>query len=138
MSKLAINIKFFREQKNLTQKELANILGVSRSVVAKWENETVLPDLEALISLSQLFQVSLDHLVGLPHSRSKDDMLLEMSRIYKTNDGDNPKYFEVIDYLYKNSRLEEYLLKLTELPQKDRKIIEKLLYVTIDEFYKRK
>lgn len=136
MSKLATNIKFFRKQKKLTQSDLANKLGVSRSVVAKWENETVLPDLEALISLSQLFQVSLDHLVGLPHF--KNDMLLEMRRIYKTNDRSNPKYFEVLDYLYKNTKLQEYLLKLTDLPLKDRNIVEKIFYVAIDEFYKRK
>lgn len=133
---MATNIKFFREQKDLTQKELADLLGVSRSVVTKWENETVLPDLVSLITLSQLFQVSLDHLVGLPYF--KDDMLLEMGRIYKTNDGEgNVKDFEVFDYLYKNTKLKEYLLKLSELPLKDQKIIEKILCVTVDEFYKK-
>ncbi|HHY73231.1 MAG TPA: helix-turn-helix transcriptional regulator [Bacillus bacterium] len=136
MNKLATNIKFFREQEDLTQKELAEKLGVSRSVVAKWENETVLPDLEALIILSKYFQVSLDYLVGLPHL--KNEMLLEMNQIYKTNDESNLKLFEVVDYLYKNTRLQECLHKFIDLPLKERRIIEKIFNVAVDEFYKRK
>ncbi|EKN63761.1 helix-turn-helix transcriptional regulator [Schinkia azotoformans] len=136
MSKLATNIKFFREKKALTQKELAEKLGVSRSVVAKWENETASPDLETLITLSKYFQVSLDHLVGLPYFQN--EMLLELNQIYKTNDESNIEIFGVVDYLYKNTRLHEYLLKFTELPLKDRRIVEKIFNVAVDEFYKRK
>ncbi|KEF37129.1 putative transcriptional regulator [Schinkia azotoformans MEV2011] len=136
MNKLATNIKFFREQEALTQKELADKLGVSRSVVAKWENETVSPDLETLITLSKYFQVSLDHLVGLPYFQN--EMLLELNQIYKTNDESNIKLFGVVDYLYKNTKLQECLLKFIELPLKDRRIIEKIFNVAVDEFCKRK
>lgn len=138
LNKLAMNIKFFREQKNWTQKELAQKLGISRSVVAKWENENALPDIETLISLSKLFEVSIDYLVGL--SQYRDNILMEMKHLYKT-DGetnlDSNQLIEVVDYLYKNAKLQEYLLKLNQLPLKDRKMIEKILFVMIDEFYKR-
>lgn len=52
-----------RKQKGLSQEELANKLNVSRQTVSKWEIGDTTPDMEKLISLSQLFEVSLDQLI---------------------------------------------------------------------------
>lgn len=52
-----------RTEKNLSQEELAAALGVSRQSISKWETNASVPELEKLIKLSQLFEVSLDELV---------------------------------------------------------------------------
>lgn len=52
-----------RTEKNLSQGDLAEMLEVSRQSVSKWENNSAVPDLEKIIKLSEIFEVSLDELV---------------------------------------------------------------------------
>ena len=52
-----------RTEKNLSQGDLADMLEVSRQSVSKWENNSAVPDLEKIIKLSEIFNVSLDTLV---------------------------------------------------------------------------
>ena len=52
-----------RTERNLSQGDLAEALGVSRQSVSKWETGGSVPDLDKLVKLSQLFGVSLDELV---------------------------------------------------------------------------
>ena len=52
-----------RKQKGFSQEELANRLNVSRQTVSKWEVGDSTPDMEKLIAISDLFDVSLDNLV---------------------------------------------------------------------------
>ena len=52
-----------RIKKNWSQTDLAEELDVSRQSVSKWENNTAIPDLDKLIKMSSLFEVSLDALV---------------------------------------------------------------------------
>jgi len=53
-----------RKKAGMTQAELAESLNVSRQAVSKWELGTALPDVENMISLSRLFNVSVDYLVN--------------------------------------------------------------------------
>ena len=52
-----------RTQKNLSQGDLADMLDVSRQSVSKWETNSSVPDLDRLIKLSAVFDVTLDELV---------------------------------------------------------------------------
>lgn len=52
-----------RKQKGLSQEELANRLNVSRQTVSKWEVGESSPDMEKLVAISELFDISLDELV---------------------------------------------------------------------------
>ena len=52
-----------RRQAGLSQEELANLVGVTRQAVQKWEAGTSRPDMDNLVSLAEYFQVSLDYLV---------------------------------------------------------------------------
>ncbi|MGM9947176.1 helix-turn-helix domain-containing protein [Floccifex sp.] len=56
-------IKSLRKEKNLTQEQLAQSLHVSRQAVSNWENNRNLPDIEMLIQISSVFDVSLDELL---------------------------------------------------------------------------
>lgn len=52
-----------RRQAGLSQEELANLVGVTRQAVQKWEAGTSRPDMDNLVSLADYFKVSLDFLV---------------------------------------------------------------------------
>ena len=52
-----------RTKKQLSQGDLAEMLEVSRQSISKWENNSAVPELEKLIRLSEIFEVSLDELV---------------------------------------------------------------------------
>ena len=60
-----------RTEKQLSQGDLAEMLEVSRQSISKWENNSAVPELEKLIRLSEIFEVSLDELVK-GEEKSKD------------------------------------------------------------------
>lgn len=53
-----------RKKSGLSQEELADKLGVSRQAVSKWERAEASPDTDNLIALSNLYNISLDELIG--------------------------------------------------------------------------
>lgn len=52
-----------RNEKGMTQEDLAEYLSVSRQSVSKWELNKTLPDVEKLLQLSDLYEVTLDYIV---------------------------------------------------------------------------
>ncbi len=66
---LGENIYFYRTKNNMSQGDLAASLEVSRQSVSKWENNSAVPELDKLIKMSILFDVTLD---GLVYARRKE------------------------------------------------------------------
>ena len=62
--KIAENIKFYRLQLGLTQEKLAKILNGKKSLISNYENGHSTPDIYVLVRLADIFQVTLDELVG--------------------------------------------------------------------------
>ena len=58
------HLKKLRIQKGLYQKDVASYLGIDRTTYVKYENGTSHPDYETLAKLSNLFQVTIDHILG--------------------------------------------------------------------------
>ena len=52
-----------RKNKNLSQEQLGNELNVARQTVSKWELGETTPEMDKLIKMSEIFEVSLDELV---------------------------------------------------------------------------
>ncbi len=52
-----------RKELNYTQEQLADILGVSRQSVSKWESDIAYPETDKLIELGKLFDCSMDYLL---------------------------------------------------------------------------
>ena len=52
-----------RKEHNYTQEQLADILGVSRQSISKWESDTAYPETDKLIGLGRLFDCSMDYLL---------------------------------------------------------------------------
>ena len=53
----------YRKKKKMSQQDIATALGVTQSMVAKWENGVNYPSVELLIELSDLFGCTIDELV---------------------------------------------------------------------------
>ena len=57
-------IKLYRENKKMTQNEVADILGVSSATISKYESGALEPNIESLKRLSELFEISIDELLN--------------------------------------------------------------------------
>lgn len=58
------NIKSLRKQKDITQKQLADELGINQASVCRWEQDKTLPDTDNLIKLSEILDASIDYILG--------------------------------------------------------------------------
>lgn len=58
------NLQKYRKVNNMTQEDLADKCGVSRQAIAKWENSESVPTVDKLIYLAEIYNVTLDELVG--------------------------------------------------------------------------
>ena len=89
----AENLKNIRKQAGMSQEQLAEKLGVSRQAVTKWETEAGIPDVENIIAISALFDVSMDALFSRERSLQKTDAFpFESVTEY---DIDEPKRFDM-------------------------------------------
>ena len=68
----ARNIKNLRKELGLTQTELANKIYINKSMISAYEKGTRMPSLDALISLSETLNVSIDFLLGLQRDNTND------------------------------------------------------------------
>ena len=60
---IADRIQSLRKSKGMSQEELADRIGVSRQAVSKWESEQATPDLEKVVIMSEIFEVTTDYLL---------------------------------------------------------------------------
>ena len=65
-------IKKLRDEKNISQFELSEFLGISQQALSKWENEKTEPDNDSLVKLANYFNVSTDYLLGNSESKKID------------------------------------------------------------------
>lgn len=56
-------LKNARNEKGITQEKAAELLGVSRQTISNWENNKSYPDIISVIKMSDIYSVSLDHLL---------------------------------------------------------------------------
>ncbi len=90
---LAEKLKFLRKQAGMSQEQLAEKLGVSRQAVTKWETDAGIPDIENVIAISALFDISIDELLSNENGAKKPtDYLFESITEY---DIDEPKRFDM-------------------------------------------
>ena len=72
---LGNNIYTLRAKADLSQEELAAKLGVSRQSVSKWETDASVPDVDKLIQLSKIFEITLDELVNGAENQQQADII---------------------------------------------------------------
>ena len=96
----AENLKSLRTEKNLTQSELAKIIGVSQGTIYFWESKTNEPTLSYTVKLANFFGVTLDDLVGEPVGNANVETTI--SKYYKLKLKDRQIVDNLIQFLYTN------------------------------------
>ena len=83
------NLQAIRKQNHLSQEELAELLGVSRQAVSKWELGDGYPEVEKLLILSKKLNVSLDSLMtgSVPGNNVQEKRRPGIIRIISPNEG---------------------------------------------------
>ncbi len=71
--KIGINIKRFRQNKGLTQAELAKLLNVSCAAVSKWETLDSYPDITMIFPIANILGISIDELMGYNEEKFKQE-----------------------------------------------------------------
>ena len=56
------NIKRYRVARGWNQVEFAKLIGVTKQCVSNWENDNVVPSIEMLVKMAELFKISTDEL----------------------------------------------------------------------------
>lgn len=115
---LSENISKLRREHAMTQEQLAEVLGVTFAAVSKWERGVATPELNLIAEMADLFEVSLDALIGYQfrnhdrqtviaalkqycHERGDEDRCAEAEQALKRY----PNCFEVIFYSARIYRL---------------------------------
>ena len=75
MSKFSEILKALRLDKQLTQEQLAEILGVSPQAVSRWETAASYPDITLLPAIASYFETTVDELLGLRKTVKKQKMI---------------------------------------------------------------
>ena len=77
----AENLKMLRKQAGMSQEQLAEKIGVSRQAVTKWETGAGIPDIENIMAISTLFDISIDDLLS---NKSGSKKLPETEYLYES------------------------------------------------------
>lgn len=85
-----------RKQANMTQNDLADKLMVSRQAITKWENDKGLPDIDNLVMISKIFNVTMEDLLEY----KIETIELKEGNTVETIDKENSK-FKVVDKFIK-------------------------------------
>lgn len=76
------NLKKLRQEAGISQKTLAESIGVSQQSINKYENHNIEPDIETLIQIAEFFNTSIDYVVGHTDVRRK----IEIVHTFELND----------------------------------------------------
>lgn len=106
---LSQNIRKFRKERQLTQEQLAEIMGVTLGAVYKWESGQSIPELKLIVKMADFFGTSTDVLIGYTrHSSSAEKTQAELKRFRTEKDYENgsdaaykalqnyPNHFEIV------------------------------------------
>ncbi|MBO0411133.1 helix-turn-helix transcriptional regulator [Enterococcus hulanensis] len=64
MVEIGEQLKYFRQRKGMSQKQIAELLHVTPQTISKWELNKSAPDYDQLIALSKIYRKSIDALLG--------------------------------------------------------------------------
>ena len=96
MESFGTRLADLRREHNLTQNDIADRLNISAQAVSKWENDLTSPDIDTLLKLSDIFNISVDELLGkkkqepvyVPVEARKDINKMVLRITVDSNDGD--------------------------------------------------
>ena len=106
--KIIEKLIYLRKNKNLSQEDLGNVLGVARQTISKWELGETTPEMDKLIKMSELFDISLDELKTFVENKlfnrlnAKKNALMETKTLNELIDETNG--YKFMGYYYQDSK----------------------------------
>ena len=108
------NIKKIRQDNNLTQEELAKRINTSRSNIANYENDKNMPSIDILEKLSEIFNCSIDYILGKSDIRNPEKVQDDPLGLAKIG-------FNMENYTPLTEKQKEQIKDLLEIILKDNK-----------------
>ena len=90
------NVRKLRKNKNLTQEQFAQALGVSFQSVSRWENCVTYPDVELIPLIARYFGVTIDELFGIPEENKKAVFKAMMKELTELGEDDTERAIEIL------------------------------------------
>ena len=115
-------IKGLRREKNITQEQLAEYLGITSRAISQWECDRTAPDISQIPALCHIFDVSADALLGIDIEKKNEEI---------------KKYLNLANDLGNQGKISERTAILREAHKKfprDYKIMQKLAYSLVCEY----
>ena len=100
---VANRLQQLRKAKGLSQEELAQILGLSRQAISKWERAETSPDTDNLICLARLYNISIDKLLDTSESLEEIRERITQERIDEISNKN-----EELDFEDDNEKIDEF------------------------------
>ena len=101
--KLCEKLQKLRKEKGYSQEQLADLLDVSRQSVSKWESGTTYPEMDKLLSLCKIFNVSLDELTN--------DEITDKNIMDKKKNNFSNIFYAILDMINKSIEMFKYMSK---------------------------
>jgi len=79
---IGANMRRLRQEKGLTQEQLAEVFHISAQAVSRWENDQAYPDVTLLPGLAMYYGVSIDEILGMDRIRKAERLHGIMNEIY--------------------------------------------------------
>ncbi len=117
---LAENLRKLRDDYDYTQTQIGDMLNISRQAYSNYENGKRIPDIDLLIRIADLYQVTLEQL--LTQNCRKAGVVNETSRPYYT-----AMVVETADTLYLTGEEVELITHYRDASEEDRKIARRML-----------
>jgi len=109
MTAIGERITQLRKAKDWSQDDLAKEINASRVMVGKYERADSSPSIDVIVKLAQVFDVSVDYLLGMGlHARYSQDVLQRLDDIESLPEDERQRIFDYIDLVtrdYKAKRV---------------------------------
>lgn len=110
---LGQRIKALREERGLTQKDLAKTLNIANTTLSQYESGQRIPSDEVKIKIAEYFRVTLDYLFGVSDNKEGYEYIDELRKRYKKKGKDisHLSYDEIDELLEKGLKVDEMFKK---------------------------
>ena len=113
MHEIGIRISALRKERDMTQLELADKMGVSYQAVSSWERGTTMPDISRLPEISQVLGVSIDQLLGNGNQTEMvKNVLTQQTHVYTEDNKPQLKDIAEIAPILKPSQVDDLVEKV--------------------------
>lgn len=96
---IAKNLKKFRKEKNISQKELGELIGVKNNSISTWESGINAIDTETLCKICKILKVSLNDMVGIKEEETEKKIQKELNKLNEKGKAEAEKRIKELTYI---------------------------------------